>query len=135
MNAKQLLGEFREFALKGNVIDLAVGVIIGAAFGKIVSALVDNVLMPPIGYLLGRVDFKDLAISLGGPEKPVLIKYGMFLQTVVDFVIIAFVLFLVLKAMLTLKARFEKEKAAAPPPPPAPSEVYLKEIRDALVKK
>jgi large conductance mechanosensitive channel len=135
MNAKQLLGEFREFALKGNVIDLAVGVIIGAAFGKIVSALVDNVLMPPIGYLLGRVDFKDLAISLGGPEKPVLIKYGMFLQTVVDFVIIAFVLFLGLKAMLTLKARFEKEKAAAPPPPPAPSEVYLKEIRDALVKK
>ena len=135
MNAKQLLGEFREFALKGNVIDLAVGVIICAAFWKIVSALVDNVLMPPIGYLLGRVDFKDLAISLGGPEKPVLIKYGMFLQTVVDFVIIAFVLFLVLKAMLTLKARFEKEKAAAPPPPPAPSEVYLKEIRDALVKK
>lgn len=135
MNWKQLAGEFREFALKGNVIDLAVGVIIGAAFGKIVSALVDNVLMPPIGYLLGRVDFKDLAISLGGPEKPVLIKYGMFLQTVVDFVIIAFVLFLVLKAMLTLKARFEKEKAAAPPAPPPPSEIYLKEIRDALVKK
>jgi large conductance mechanosensitive channel len=135
MNAKQLLGEFRDFALKGNVIDLAVGVIIGAAFGKIVSALVENVLMPPIGYLLGRVDFKDLAISMGGPEKPVLVKYGLFLQTVVDFVIIAFVLFLVLKAMLTLKARFEKEKAAAPPAPPPPSEVYLKEIRDALVKK
>lgn len=135
MNWKQLLGEFRDFALKGNVIDLAVGVIIGASFGKIVSALVENVLMPPIGFLLGRVDFKDLAISMGGPEKPVLIKYGMFLQTVVDFVIIAFVLFLVLKALLTLKARFEKEKAAAPPPPPAPSEVYLKEIRDALVKK
>lgn len=135
MNYKQLLGEFRDFAMKGNVIDLAVGVIIGASFGKIVSALVENVLMPPIGYILGRVDFKDLAISMGGPEKPVLIKYGMFLQTVVDFVIIAFVLFLVLKAMLTLKARFEKEKAAAAPPPPAPSEIYLKEIRDALVKK
>jgi len=135
MNAKQLLGEFRDFALKGNVIDLAVGVIIGAAFGKIVSALVENVLMPPIGFLLGRVDFKDLAINMGGAEKPVLIKYGMFLQTVVDFVIIAFVLFLALKAMLTLKARFEKEKAAAPPPPPSPSEVYLKEIRDALVRK
>lgn len=135
MNFKQLLGEFRDFALKGNVIDLAVGVIIGASFGKIVSALVENVLMPPIGFLLGRVDFKDLAISMGGPEKPVLIKYGMFLQTVVDFVIIAFVLFLVLKTILTLKARFEKEKAAAPPPPPAPSEIYLKEIRDALVKK
>lgn len=131
----RLLTEFREFALKGNVVDLAVGVIIGAAFGKIVSALVENILMPPIGFILGRVDFKDLAISLGTAEKPVLIKYGVFLQTVVDFVIIAFVLFLVLKALLTLKARFESEQAAAPPPAPSPSEVYLKEIRDALVKK
>ncbi len=133
MNMK-LLSEFRDFALKGNVVDLAVGVIIGAAFGKIVSALVENVLMPPIGFILGRVDFKDLAISLG-TDKPVLIKYGVFIQTVVDFAIVAFVLFLVLKAMLTLKARFEKEKAAEAPPPPSPSEVYLKEIRDALVKK
>lgn len=130
----KLLSEFRDFALKGNVVDLAVGVIVGAAFGKIVSALVENVLMPPIGYLLGRVDFKDLAITLGGPDKPVLIKYGVFIQSIVDFVIIAFVLFLVLKAMLTLKARFEKEKEAAPPAP-SPSELYLKEIRDALVKK
>ncbi|RTL72919.1 MAG: large conductance mechanosensitive channel protein MscL, partial [Hyphomicrobiales bacterium] len=80
-------------------------------------------------------DFKDLAITLGGPEKPVLIKYGVFIQSIVDFVIIAFVLFLVLKAMLTLKARFEKEKEAAAPPAPSPSEIYLKEIRDALVKK
>ena len=133
MNMK-LLAEFRDFALKGNVIDLAVGVIIGAAFGKIVSALVENVLMPPIGFLIGQVDFKDLAIKLGSAEKPVLIKYGLFLQTVVDFVIIAFVLFLVLKAMLTLKARFEKQKESAPAAP-SPSEVYLKEIRDALVKK
>ncbi len=131
----KLLSEFRDFALKGNVVDLAVGVIIGAAFGKIVSALVENVLMPPIGFLLGKVDFKDLAISLGTGDKPVLIKYGVFLQTVVDFVIIAFVLFLVLKTLLTLKTRFEKEKEAAPPPPPSASEVYLKEIRDALVKK
>lgn len=133
MNMK-LLGEFRDFALKGNVIDLAVGVIIGAAFGKIVSALVENVLMPPIGFLIGQVDFKDLAIKLGSGEKPVLIKYGMFLQTVVDFVIIAFVLFLVLKGMLSLKARFEKQKESAPAAP-SPSEIYLKEIRDALVKK
>src|SRR6476660_4941945 len=94
------LTEFREFALKGNVVDLAIGVIIGAAFGRIVSALVDNVLMPPIGYLLGGVDFKDLAINLGTAQSPVLIRYGMFLQTVVDFAIIAFVLFMVLKTII-----------------------------------
>src|SRR4029453_7632309 len=91
----KLLSEFRDFALRGNVVDLAVGVIIGAAFGRIVSALVDNVLMPPIGYLLGGVDFKDLAINLGSAQNPVLIRYGMFIQTVVDFAIISFVLFLV----------------------------------------
>lgn len=133
MNLKWL-SEFRDFALRGNVVDLAVGVIIGAAFGKIVSALVDNVLMPPIGFLLGGVDFKDLAINLGTAETPVLIKYGMFIQTVVDFTIIAFVLFLVIKGMVTLKKRFEGEAAAAPSKP-TQSEVYLKEIRDALVKK
>ena len=94
MNLK-LLSEFRDFALKGNVVDLAVGVIIGAAFGKIVSALVENVLMPPIGYLLGGVDFRDLAINLGTAQTPVLIRYGVFIQTVVDFAIIAFVLFMV----------------------------------------
>jgi large conductance mechanosensitive channel len=128
------LSEFREFALKGNVVDLAVGVIIGAAFGKIVAALVENVLMPPIGFVLGGVDFKDLAINMGTAQAPVLIKYGVFLQTVVDFAIIAFVLFVVIKAMNTLKKRFDKSEAAAPPKP-TPSEIYLKEIRDALVKK
>jgi large conductance mechanosensitive channel len=128
----ELLAEFRDFALRGNVVDLAVGVIIGAAFGKIVSALVENVLMPPIGFLLGGVDFKDLAINLGTAQNPVLVKYGLFLQTVVDFTIIAFVLFVVIKAMLTLKKRFESEPA---PAKPTPSEIYLKEIRDALVKK
>lgn len=128
------LSEFREFALKGNVVDLAVGVIIGAAFGKIVSALVENVLMPPIGFVLGGVDFKDLAINLGIAQKPVLIKYGMFIQTVVDFAIIAFVLFMVIKGMMAIKKRFEREAVAAPPKP-SPSELYLKEIRDALVKK
>jgi large conductance mechanosensitive channel len=128
------LSEFREFAVKGNVVDLAVGVIIGAAFGKIVSALVENVLMPPIGFVLGGVDFKDLAINLGTAQTPVLIKYGVFLQTVVDFAIIAFVLFVVIKGMMTLKKRFDKGEAAAPPKP-TPSEIYLKEIRDALVKK
>jgi large conductance mechanosensitive channel len=128
------VSDFREFALKGNVVDLAVGVIIGAAFGKIVSALVENVLMPPIGFLLKGVDFKDLAINMGTAENPVLIKYGAFLQTVIDFTIIAFVLFLAIKGMMTLKKRFENEADAAPPKP-TPSEIYLKEIRDALVKK
>src|SRR5215467_10781215 len=81
--------EFRDFALKGNVVDLAIGVIIGAAFGKIVSALVENILMPPIGFLLKGVDFRDLTINIGTAQTPVLIKYGIFLQTVIDFVIIA----------------------------------------------
>jgi large conductance mechanosensitive channel len=128
------LSDFREFALRGNVVDLAVGVIIGAAFGKIVSALVENVLMPPIGFLLKGVDFKDLGVNIGTAQSPVLIKYGVFLQTVIDFVIIAFVLFLVIKGMVALKRRFEAQEAAAPPKP-TPSEIYLKEIRDALVKK
>jgi large conductance mechanosensitive channel len=128
------LSEFRDFALKGNVVDLAVGVIIGAAFGKIVSALVENILMPPIGFLLKGVDFRDLAFNIGTGETPVLIKYGVFLQTLIDFLIIAAVLFLVIKAIITLKKRFETE-AVPTPPAPTPSETYLKEIRDALVKK
>jgi large conductance mechanosensitive channel len=130
---RKWLSEFREFALKGNVVDLAIGVIIGAAFGRIVSALVENVLMPPIGFLLKGADFKDLAVNLGTAENPVLIKYGVFLQTLIDFIIIALVLFLVIKGMVALKRRFEREAEAAPPKP-TPSEVYLKEIRDALVK-
>ena len=131
-----MIKEFREFAMKGNVVDLAVGVIIGAAFGKIVSTLVENVLMPPIGYLLGGVDFKNFAVNLPVPKgDPVLIKYGIFLQAIVDFVIIAFVLFMVIKAMNEAKKRFEKQAAEAPPAPPPASEVYLKEIRDLLAKK
>ena len=133
MNSKWL-SEFREFALKGNVVDLAVGVIIGAAFGKIVSALVENILMPPIGFLLKGVDFRELAINIGTAQAPVLIKYGVFLQTVIDFLIIAAVLFLVIKAIISLKKRFETETVATPPVP-TPSEIYLKEIRDALVKE
>jgi len=122
-----LLQEFREFAMKGNVVDLAVGVIIGTAFGKIVESLVGNILMPAIASLGGAPDFKGLSL---GP-----IKYGAFIQTVVDFLIIAACLFLVVKAMNEAKRRFEKPAAPATPPPPPPSEVYLKEIRDALVKK
>ena len=122
-----LIKEFQEFAMKGNVIDLAVGVIIGAAFGKIVTSLVENVLMPAIGLLGGAPDFSKLSVSS--------IKYGVFVQTVVDFIIIAACLFLVIKAMNMAKKRFEKQQAAAAPAAPPPSEVYLKEIRDALVKK
>src|SRR5499427_6469152 len=121
MNSKWL-SEFREFALKGNVVDLAIGVIIGAAFGKIVSALVENILMPPIGFLLKGVDFKDLAVNVGTAQTPVLIKYGAFLQAVIDFLIVAAVLFLVIKAMITLKKRFETEAVAAAPKP-TPSEL------------
>jgi len=124
-----IMKEFREFAMKGNVVDLAVGVIIGAAFGKIVESMVGNLLMPIIGLLGGAPDFKALA---AGP-----VKYGIFIQTVVDFLIVAACLFAVIKAMNMAKKRFEKEQAAAPVTPPAPpaSEIYLKEIRDALVKK
>ena len=129
-----LLKEFQEFALKGNVVDLAVGVIIGAAFGKIVDSLVKNMLMPPIGYLINGVNFNELAINLPTPTgQPVLLKYGEFLQTVVDFLIVAFVLFAVIKGINMARSRFEKQKAETPPPAPPQSEVYLKEIRDALV--
>ncbi len=126
-----MIDEFKEFALKGNVVDLAVGVIIGAAFGKVVSALVESVLMPPISFLMSGVDVKDWGVNLGTAAKPVLIKYGAFLQSLIDFAIIAFVLFAVIKAMNKMK---KSAPAAAAAPPPA-SEIYLKEIRDALVKK
>jgi large conductance mechanosensitive channel len=128
-----MIDEFKEFALKGNVVDLAVGVIIGAAFGKVVSTLVDAILMPPIGFLMSGVDMKDVGVNLGTAAKPVLIKYGAFLQSLIDFAIIAFVLFMIIKAMNKMKK--PAPAAAAAPPPPAQSEVYLKEIRDALTKR
>jgi large conductance mechanosensitive channel len=132
-----MMSEFKDFALKGNVVDLAVGVIVGAAFGKIVDALVKNILMPPIGWAIGGVNFNELAYKLPTPTpgKTVDIGYGAFLQTIIDFAIIAFVLFMVIKGMNMAKKRFEKEAAAAPPPAPPQSEIYLKEIRDALAKK
>jgi large conductance mechanosensitive channel len=131
-----LASEFKEFAVKGNVVDMAVGVIIGAAFGKIVSALVENVIMPPLGMALSGVNFSDLhsVIGDGVDGKPVMLKYGAFLQTMFDFVIIAFVLFIALKGINRLK----KPPAAAPdapPPPPPQQEVLLREIRDLLAKK
>ena len=134
-----MLQEFKEFAMKGNVVDLAVGVVIGAAFGKIVSALVDGVIMPVVGMAMGGVNFGDLAVVLKdaviGPDgkevaAAVAIKYGAVLQTVFDFVIIAFVLFLVIRAM----NRMKRAEAAAPPAPAEPAEdvLLLREIRDAL---
>jgi large conductance mechanosensitive channel len=129
-----MMSEFKDFAMRGNVVDMAVGIVIGGAFGKIVSSFVADVLMPPIGLLLGGVDFRDLAIMLkegAGDTAAVMINYGAFIQTVVDFVIIAFAIFLVVKAMNSMK---KKEEAPAPAPEPAPSaeEVLLGEIRDLL---
>jgi large conductance mechanosensitive channel len=127
-----IVTEFKEFAIKGNVVDLAVGVIIGAAFGKIVTSLVTDVIMPPIGVLIGGVDFSKLAFTLvpaNGAATAVLISYGKFIQTVVDFTIVAAVIFLVVKAINSMK-----KKAAAEPAPPPAQEVLLREIRDLLKK-
>lgn len=126
-----LASEFKEFAMKGNVVDMAVGVIVGVAFGKIVSSLVADVVTPVLGKVIGGVNFSDLAISLGADPKgvPVLVKYGVFLQSIFDFLVIAFVLFLVLRGINKLK---KPAVVAAPAPPPSRQEVLLEEIRDAL---
>jgi large conductance mechanosensitive channel len=128
--------EFKEFAMKGNVVDLAVGVIIGAAFGKIVSSLVGDIIMPVLGKAIGGVNFSDLAIGLGKDPagKDVLVKYGMFLQTLFDFAVIAIVLFAAIKGINALKKPPAPAPAAAAPPPPR-QEVLLEQIRDALVKR
>ena len=144
---KKTLNEFRNFAMKGNVLDLAVAVIIGGAFGKIVSSLVNDIIMPPIGLLLGNVDFKDLrwvmqeaqpALMEGEkmiqPEiSAVSLNYGMFIQNIIDFLIIAFAVFIIVK----LAVKIQKKKEAAPTEPPAPSkeEQLLTEIRDILKNK
>lgn len=125
-----LLKEFKEFAVKGNVVDMAVGIIIGAAFGKIVSSVVADVIMPPIGLLIGGVDFSDLVITLKAAEgaaPAVVISIGKFIQTVVDFTIVAFAIFMVIKVLNRLRP---KEPAAAPGP--TKEEVLLTEIRDLL---
>ena len=127
-----LLQEFKEFAVKGNVVDMAVGVIVGAAFGKIVTSLVGDVIMPPIGVLLGGVDFSSLATAIHetADGKPVVIAYGKFIQTIVDFAIVAFVIFLAIKGINKLK----RPAPAAPEAPPAPTkeQELLTEIRDLL---
>jgi large conductance mechanosensitive channel len=130
-----MMSEFRAFAMRGNVVDMAVGIVIGAAFGKIVSSFVNDVLMPPIGLLLGGVDFSALAVTLkeaSGDVAAVTVNYGTFIQTVIDFVIIAFAIFMVVKSMNNLK----KKEEAAPPPPPKPSAevTLLTEIRDLMKK-
>ena len=128
-----MMSEFKDFAMKGNVVDMAVGIVIGGAFGKIVSSFVADVLMPPIGLLLGNVDFSDLGVTLQAAAEgaeAVTLRYGVFIQTVVDFVIIAFAIFMVVKAMNSMKKK-EEEKPAAPPAP-SKEEVLLTEIRDAL---
>jgi large conductance mechanosensitive channel len=132
-----LIKEFKEFAMKGNVVDLAVAVIIGGAFGKIVSSFVNDIIMPPIGVLLGGVDFKDLSIIIKEAEgelPAVVLSYGNFIQNVVDFLIIAFVIFMAIKGMNSFKKK-EVEAPAPPPPAPPKSEVLLEEIRDLLKNK
>ena len=131
-----MLQEFKKFAMRGNVVDMAVGIIIGAAFGKIISSFVADVLMPPIGLLIGGIDFSNLAITIkaaAGGAAAVTLNYGKFIQSVVDFLIIAFAIFMAIKGMNTLK----KKEEEAPQPPPAPSNevVLLGEIRDLLKQK
>jgi large conductance mechanosensitive channel len=134
-----LVKEFRDFAMRGNVIDMAVGIIIGAAFGAIVSTMVDKIFMPPIGMVLGKVDFSKLKVVLQQANEAegvaeVAMYYGEFINTVIKFIIVAFCLFIVIKGMNEAKKRFEKEQEAAPPPPTPEDVLLLREIRDALKK-
>ena len=129
-----ILKEFQEFAVKGNVLEMAVGIIIGGAFGTIVKSLVDDVVMPPIGMLLGGVDFSNLSWQLkaaAGDAPAVAIKYGVFINNVISFLVVAWAVFMLVKAMNS----FKKKQEAAPPPAPPAQEVLLKEIRDLLAKR
>lgn len=131
----KLFDEFKAFVMRGNVVDMAVGVIIGGAFGKIVTSLVNDIFMPIIGVLIGNVNFSDLQIKLGEPlegAEQAAIKYGMFIQEVINFLIIALCIFMVIKVINKLQKK--KEEAPAPVPEPTKEEVLLSEIRDALNK-
>jgi large conductance mechanosensitive channel len=131
-----VLTEFKKFAMRGNVVDMAVGIIIGGAFGKIVSSLVADVIMPPIGLLVGGVDFSNLVITLKGASgkiPAVTLNYGKFVQSVFDFLIIAFSIFILIRIMNTLQAK--EEEAPAVPAPPPKQEILLEEIRDILREK
>lgn len=130
-----MMKEFKDFAMRGNVIDMAVGIVIGGAFGKIVSSLVQDVIMPPIGVLLGGVDFSSLSIIVKQATEEteaVVLKYGAFINTIIEFIIIAFAIFMVVKGINSLKKK-EVEKPAAPPAP-SKEETLLTEIRDLLKK-
>ncbi len=132
-----MLQEFKEFAVKGNMIDMAVGIIIGGAFGTIVKSLVEDIIMPPIGLALGGVDFSDIKLPLRAAaegKEAVTMNVGSFLNNVISFLIVAWAVFLLVKAINELKKRFEKEKAAAPPPEPTLQEKLLMEIRDSVRK-
>ncbi len=135
--------EFRDFAMRGNVVDMAVGIIIGVSFGAIIKTLVDKVMMPPLGYLMGGLDFADKKIVLkegalndaGEVVTPEVAMYwGEFVNVTINFIIVAFALFIVIKIMNSAKKKFEKEQEAAPPPPPAEDIILLREIRDSLKK-
>ena len=131
-----MMQEFKKFAMRGNVMDMAIGIIIGAAFGKIIASVVSDVIMPPIGLLLGGVDFSSFAWTLKEGEEgvePVLLKYGVFINTIINFLIIAFAIFMVVKGINSMKKK-EEEKPAAPPAP-SKEEVLLTEIRDELRKR
>ena len=131
-----MMQEFKTFAMRGNVVDMAVGIVIGGAFGKIVSSFVADVIMPPIGLIIGGVDFTSLAITIQeavGDTAAVTVNYGVFIQTLLDFVIVAFAIFMVIKGMNSLKKK-EEEAPAAPPEPPK-EEILLTEIRDLLKQK
>jgi large conductance mechanosensitive channel len=128
-----MMSEFKNFAMRGNVVDMAVGIVIGGAFGKIVSSFVSDVLMPPIGMMMGGVDFSELAVVLKeatGEAAAVTINYGSFIQTVLDFVIIAFAIFMVVRAINNMKKK--EEEAPAEPPKPSAEVELLTEIRDSL---
>ncbi|MDR2979791.1 MAG: large-conductance mechanosensitive channel protein MscL [Bacteroidales bacterium] len=142
---KKFLQEFKDFAVKGNMIDMAVGIIIGGGFGKLVTSLVNDILMPPIGMLLGNVNFSDLKITLkdayldtaGIAQPAVAINYGNFIQVIFDFIIVAFSIFLVVRLMNKMRSMTAKDEAVAPAPAPQPTkeEALLTEIRDILKQK
>lgn len=132
---KKFLKEFKEFAMRGNVVDMAVGIIIGAAFGKIVSSLVADVIMPPLGLLIGGMDFSNLAITLKQAtegSEAVVLRYGTFIQTIVDFIIMAFAIFLMIKAMNATRRKKEEAPAEVKAPEPTAEEKLLTEIRDLM---
>ncbi len=130
-----IISEFKTFINRGSVVDLAVGIIIGGAFGKIITSFVNDVIMPPIGMLLGGLDFSSFAIVLKeavGKNPPVMLKYGVFINVIIDFLIVAFAIFLLVKAMNKMKRK--QEEVPAEPPPPTPEVELLSEIRDLLKK-